>query len=101
MTHAGEPKISDFGLSRMTYYSQERLLTSTRDGRGTVLFMAPELFGIEADTEIMPTPASDMWAYGMIIYVSLYFLMSVIPILLSPNIIGNCHKKAALLPHEY
>lgn len=77
MSRMGEPKISDFGLSRMTNYSQQKLLSSTPDGsKGTVLWMAPELFGIDDDSDVRPSKASDMWAYGMVVYVctSAFFL---------------------------
>lgn len=76
MTRSGVPKISDFGLSRMTYYSQQQLLSSAHSGsRGTVLWMAPELFAVEDNSDVKPTKASDMWAYGMVIYARLSFSM--------------------------
>ena len=71
----GEPMITDFGLSRMLSYSQT-IMASTEHGsvNGTIRWMAFELFGLDND-HVEHTKASDMWAYGMIIYVSDFYLV--------------------------
>ena len=69
----GNVRIGDFGLSRML--SDESLwVTSATQAPGTVRWMAFELFGLD-DDHVEHTKASDMWAYGMIIYVSIFHLM--------------------------
>lgn len=62
--------ISDFGLSRMIS-SEQSFSTSLDHGavKGTIRWMAFELFGLD-DDDVEHTKASDMWAYGMILYVS-------------------------------
>ena len=71
----GEPMITDFGLSRMLSYSQTIMATTEHGSvKGTVRWMAFELFGLD-DDHVEHTKASDMWAYGMIIYVGIFNLM--------------------------
>ena len=54
----------------MMFYSQQYLVTSSRSRtRGTLLWMAPELFAIDENKDVSPSKESDMWAYGMVIYV--------------------------------
>ena len=72
MIKRGIPKLADFGLSRALTYSNVDLKT-TSYGRlkGSYQWMAYELLAfIESDDqEILCTKASDMWAYGMVLYV--------------------------------
>lgn len=64
--------INDFGLSRMFSASQSFSASLNSGGlNGTVRWMAYELFQLE-DVEPEHTKASDVWAYGMTIYVSAY-----------------------------
>ena len=71
MSSAGEPLISDFGLSHMMSATQTLMASNNSDGglKGTVRWMAIELFDIE-EGEAGHSKASDMWAYGMTVYVS-------------------------------
>lgn len=81
----------------MMDYSHPQLLSSSRSGlRGTALWMAPELFLAEGGSDVTSSKASDMWAYGMVIYVSLSFLMTPTCLTFWADTIGNHHKKATL-----
>jgi serine/threonine-protein kinase len=60
LTHRGVPKISDFGLAKRIAQRGDRRLA------GTPHFMAPELFHGEE-----PTPASDVYALGVCLYLML------------------------------
>lgn len=97
----GRPKITDFGLSRMTSYSQTILATSSHNTiRGSARWMAYELLTQETGTEdssqscllkgpespgptsytessiVTHTKASDIWAFGMVIYVCFFLEIS-------------------------
>ena len=76
MSSTGEPLISDFGLSHMMSATQTLMASTNLDGgiKGTVRWMAIELFDIE-EGEAGHTKASDMWAYGMTVYVSHGFVV--------------------------
>jgi serine/threonine-protein kinase len=60
---AGEPLVSDFGLAKLLDSALE--LTRPGDMVGTPLYMAPEQATGRAD---QATPASDIWALGVILY---------------------------------
>ena len=68
MNHYGEPLITDFGLSRMITYSQT-FMASAMNGsiKRSLRWMAYEL--LSREDEAKHTKESDMWAYGMTIYV--------------------------------
>lgn len=70
MSSIGEPMITDFGLSQMISATQSIMASTNHDGnvKGTVRWMAVELFDIE-EGDAGHTKASDMWAFGMTIYV--------------------------------
>ena len=54
-------KLSDFGISKRSEASAEQLSTF----KGTVSFMAPELFGYEPGSPYMVNhQAADMWSLG-------------------------------------
>lgn len=76
MSSAGEPMIGDFGLSHMMSATQTLVAATNHEGgvKGTVRWMAAELFDVE-EGEAGHTKASDMWAYGMTVYVSLLRLL--------------------------
>jgi serine/threonine-protein kinase len=59
----GEPLVSDFGLAKMLDSKLE--LTQPGDMVGTPLYMAPEQATGHSDRA---TPASDIWAVGVILY---------------------------------
>lgn len=60
----GRPLLTDFGLSRIAEASHT--LPTISGASGTTRWMARELFGFDNPR---PTPASDVWALGMTIYV--------------------------------
>ena len=55
-------KICDFGLAKVKTQSQST--TTMGGGAGTILWMAPELFGRKAKN----TEKSDVYALGMVLY---------------------------------
>lgn len=64
------PVICDFGISRMLYNSQTfgaESSTNSNCARGTVRWMAVELLAIDVFTK--HTKCTDVWAYGMTVYV--------------------------------
>ena len=74
------PKLIDFGASRKTEYSLANLMTTPGLKRGgTIRYVAYELLAFFDDEDIDDgpekdvrcTPESDMWAFGMVIYVSI------------------------------
>ena len=72
MTSSGTPMLADFGLSRSLIYSDRDLITSSYGNpKGTPNWMAYELVMViwESDPEFICTKASDLWAYGMVLYV--------------------------------
>lgn len=76
MSFSGIPKLTDFGQSRALKNSQAVLKTTAYDRmKGTAHWMAYELLGFldGSTTEIICTKASDVWALGMVVYVSLLF----------------------------
>lgn len=60
------PKIADFGLARL--FNEDSELTLTDEFAGTVAYMAPEL--VSSDPR-PASPASDIYALGVILYVCL------------------------------
>ncbi|KLO14121.1 kinase-like protein [Schizopora paradoxa] len=61
------PLLADFGLSLML--SQTQATTGTTSCiRGTVRWMAKELFQVSSEGHLKYDEATDMWAYGMIAY---------------------------------
>ena len=78
MTKDGIPKLSDFGQARAVekYTMNTWLKTPTQakySRKGTVNWMAPEIaMQINENMDPIPvicTESSDMWSYGMVIYV--------------------------------
>jgi WD40 repeat protein len=66
LTHAGEPKIADFGVAKQIGIERDpsgRFVTQTGIAVGTPEYMAPEQVSGEA-----PTPAIDTYALGVILY---------------------------------
>ena len=67
--------LTDFGQSRALAYSHASLRTSeSGEVKGTSHFMAYELleFIDNEKAQVICTKASDMWSFGMVIYVWLY-----------------------------
>jgi ephrin-A len=70
VSHDGRPLLSDFGVSRIVIESGT--ITGTTTMRGNTRYMAPELLGRQA-AELdhqFHTKESDVWAFGMVFYVS-------------------------------
>lgn len=64
--------LADFGLSSAIMYSNLALKTSAyTDLRCTPRWVSYELLAFldDVDTEVKCTKASDLWAYGMVLYV--------------------------------
>ena len=94
MGNSGEPLICDFGISRILSHSLSNGGTSSANLKGSARWMAPELFNLEIDTH--HTKETDMWAFGMTVYVRtsrISFRRSHDP---SP---GNTHTSSAILYH--
>lgn len=77
MTDDGVPMLSDFGQARAIQYTVSAFVTTNHlRERGTINWIAPEIAQyIDEDdnaNEIICTKFSDMWSYGMVIYVSDY-----------------------------
>jgi len=80
VSDSGEPLLADFGISRIMHLTTESATTNTSTGvMGTTRWMAIELFRLNPDetgetetgeTETrMHTKQTDVWAFGMVIYV--------------------------------
>lgn len=67
------PLICDFGISRMLDSSQSNFVSTTHDGqiKGSARWMAIELYSATGETEPIHTKETDVWAFGMTLYVSL------------------------------
>ena len=75
ISNTGEPLITDFGLSHVIKTASNTSFSvsmTNGGGGGTVRWMAPEL--INGDNE--PTVQSDVWAFGMVVYVCVSFKLS-------------------------
>ena len=59
---SGNPRICDFGLSRIFSDENETGMTTTSEHTGTARYLAPEL--VASDTNVPPTFASDVYALG-------------------------------------
>ena len=65
----GRALICDFGSARF-YYNSLSIANVSSAVRGTLAYWAPELVSITARTT--NTKATDVWAFGMTVYVRLY-----------------------------
>ena len=63
------PLVTDFGISHALATSSARAQT-TSGAKGTVRWMAVELFGFGSASSTKATKESDVWAFGMTVYVS-------------------------------
>lgn len=71
MDGLGIPKLTDFGQSRASTFNSLLKTTSNDRLKGTSHWIAYELLDfMDADNdEVRCTAESDMWAFGMVIYV--------------------------------
>ena len=60
--------ICDFGLAR-AITSSKSFMTNSSGNKGTVRYLAYELVALPDEYSIHTT-ASDVWAFGMVVYVS-------------------------------
>lgn len=60
--------LCDFGCSRIAYGNRS-LANATTTTKGTICFWAPELLNF--DRPVRQSKETDVWAFGMSIYVSL------------------------------
>ena len=66
---AGIPLLADFGIAQMLCSSSSVEPTSS-ELKGSVRWMAIELFNVnDSEQSIRHTKETDVWAYGMVIYV--------------------------------
>lgn len=64
-------KITDFGQSRSSDYPEPCLKTTTYDrDKGTCRWQAYEFVTLDDDADAKCTNESDIWAFGMVLYVS-------------------------------
>ena len=77
MSKSGLPMLTDFGLSRELQYSITALRSSAYGTmKGTIPWMAYEL--LEDDNfNFICTEATDMWAFGMVVYVRPFLVKSI------------------------
>jgi len=73
ISSSGQPLLADFGLSYVVSSIASMSFGTLNRGGGTLRWMAPELL-VDAEDAIIPTIESDIWAYGMVIYVRLSFV---------------------------
>jgi serine/threonine protein kinase len=71
ISSAGAPMLTDFGLSTMRAVSE--YMSDTTGFKGTVRWMAIEFFPLHETSSgcmIKPNEKTDVWAFGMTVYVS-------------------------------
>lgn len=75
MSESGEPLICDFGISRMLDSSQSLFNSTTHGGdiKGSTRWMAIELLNAIEGKEPKHSKETDVWAYGMTLYVRISF----------------------------
>ena len=86
ISDTGTPLLADFGLSQILSTTSIALQISTYLGGGSIRWMAVELFSSDSsedpdmESDVRPTPETDVWALGMVIYVSInmYFYCALL-----------------------
>jgi serine/threonine protein kinase len=88
----GVPKLTDFGVSRLLLNTAT--MTGTSNLKGSIRWMAPELVHVEIDDgddgDSKPsgntenrhefhTKATDVWAFGMVVYVRSFHAFRCMP----------------------
>ena len=69
ITDNGQAKICDFGTARILSASLS-IGNLTPTEKGTILFWAPELVHASSNAPTLHSEKTDVWAFGMTIYVS-------------------------------
>lgn len=81
--------------------SQTHFISSTHDGlaRGSIRWMAIELHNPEGGMDPKHSKQSDVWAYGMTLYVKLYskHRCAKLTLFIHLFIIGNRNQRAPIL----
>lgn len=74
MSDNGEPLLTDFGLTHVLNPGNITitLVTDGDDPKGTANWMAFELLSPNATRSDYYTKASDVWSFGMTVYVSMH-----------------------------
>lgn len=81
MSSTGVPMLTDFGQSRALYYTQSSLVSSAHDNlKGSSHWVAYELLGFldTPEAQVICTKPSDMWAFGMVVFVSAFAHASLV-----------------------
>ena len=75
-SHAGEIKITDFGLSKImdeeTYSETQGGIELTSQGTGTYWYLPPEVFDDAAQGPVVISSKVDVWSVGVLFYQILY-----------------------------
>ena len=76
ISESGIPQICDFGMSRLIVASQSSLWQTTADSlKGSIRWLAIE-FLKPGKLQYRHTKETDIWAFGMTIYVSKHIIAS-------------------------
>lgn len=75
VSSSGEARVADFGLSHVYSGSTSTLAATLNPSspKGSCRWMAIELFDFEYELDIVKAPnkESDVWSFGMVVYVSI------------------------------
>jgi serine/threonine protein kinase len=74
VTHDGRPMLADFGISRLM--TENGSIADTTYLEGSVRWMSIELVDalLRGSYHLTHTKESDMWAFGMVLFVSLKYI---------------------------
>ena len=62
----GRACIADFGLSTLLTQLSGSTFATTRQGKGTARWMAPELLDLEDESQAVPTTQTDVYSFGSV-----------------------------------
>ena len=74
----GQPRLCDFGISRIISASETLKGTTTSGVQGSLRWMAPDFFRKENPVH---SKEIDVWGFGATVYVSLFLSLSIMPLL--------------------
>lgn len=96
MNERGEPVICDYRMSVIAYHTQSFIESGTYENlKKTTRWLAPELL----EPNAMHTKASDIWAFGMTVYVSFLWIPRT-RFFLIITLAGDNHGWRALCPTQ-